>query len=156
LGARQMFSSLQRFRQLPDYLQVWPGHGAGSACGKALGAVPSTTVGYEKWFSWAFREADEEAFVRELLAGQPEPPRYFGVMKRVNKEGPALLSEVARPEWLPFEQLEQALAEGALVVDTRPMAVFAAAHIPGTLNLPYNYDFPNWAGWLISYERPFY
>jgi hydroxyacylglutathione hydrolase len=58
VGARQMFGSLQRFRQLPDYIQVWPGHGAGSACGKALGAVPSSTVGYEKLFSWAFQEED--------------------------------------------------------------------------------------------------
>jgi hydroxyacylglutathione hydrolase len=156
LGARQMFQSLQRFRQLPDYIQVWPGHGAGSACGKMLGAVPSSTVGYEKLFSWAFQEEDEALFVRQLLDGQPEPPRYFGVMKRVNKAGPTLLKDVTRPAWLPFERLAQALAEGALVVDTRPMAAFAASHISGTLNLPYNYDFPNWAGWLIPYDRPFY
>jgi hydroxyacylglutathione hydrolase len=52
-GARQMFHSLQRFKGLPDYLQLWPGHGAGSACGKALGAIPSSTIGYEKLFNWA-------------------------------------------------------------------------------------------------------
>jgi hydroxyacylglutathione hydrolase len=73
-GARAMFNSLQRFKALPDYLQLWPGHGAGSACGKALGAVPSSTVGYEKLFNWAFSHDGEDAFVRELLAGQPEPP----------------------------------------------------------------------------------
>lgn len=155
-GARQMFRSLQRFRQLPDYLQVWPAHGAGSACGKELGAVPSTTAGYEKLFNWAFREENEAAFIQELLAGQPEPPRYFAVMKRVNKEGPPLLNGRTLPPRLPIEDLEWAVEDELMVVDTRPIKSFAAGHIPGTINLPYNYDFPNWAGWLIDYNQPFY
>src|SRR5690606_26328059 len=75
-GARQMFNSLQRFKTLPDYLQVWPGHGAGSACGKSLGAVPSSTIGYEKIVNWALQIEDEEEFVQKLLDGQPEPPKY--------------------------------------------------------------------------------
>jgi len=72
-GARAMFRSLQKFKQLPDYLQVWPAHGAGSACGKALGAVPSSTVGYEKLFNWALAHANEEEFVRALLDGWTDP-----------------------------------------------------------------------------------
>src|SRR5699024_3145062 len=84
-GARDMYQSVKRFKDLPDYLQVWPAHGAGSACGKALGAVPSSTVGYEKQFGWAMKIEDEQAFVDELLDGQPEPPYYFAVMKHVNK-----------------------------------------------------------------------
>src|SRR5574337_1101086 len=68
-GARQLFGAIGRFLELPDYLQLWPGHGAGSACGKALGAVPQTTLGYEKMFNWAFGVADEAGFVREVLAG---------------------------------------------------------------------------------------
>lgn len=74
--ARTLFRSLERFRALDDRLLVWPGHGAGSACGKALGAVPATTVGYERRANWALREGDEDAFVRLVLAGQPEAPRY--------------------------------------------------------------------------------
>jgi glyoxylase-like metal-dependent hydrolase (beta-lactamase superfamily II) len=88
-GARQLFRSLGRFRELPDYLQVWPGHGAGSACGKALGAVPQTTVGYEKMFGWAFQIEDEGEFVGAVLEGLPEPPAYFAQMKRINRAGPS-------------------------------------------------------------------
>ncbi|CAA9340091.1 MAG: MBL-fold metallo-hydrolase superfamily, partial [uncultured Gemmatimonadaceae bacterium] len=90
-GARTLFRSLERFRALPDHLQLWPGHGAGSACGKALGAVPSSTVGYERRANWGVATLDEEEFVRLVLAGQPEPPRYFAEMKRVNRAGPRLL-----------------------------------------------------------------
>jgi hydroxyacylglutathione hydrolase len=106
VGARQMFHSLQRIKELPDYLQLWPGHGAGSACGKDLGAVPSSTLGYEKLFNWAFSYEDEDLFVSELLAGQPEPPRYFAMMKHLNKEGPPVLGRLALPEHLPFNRLE--------------------------------------------------
>ena len=78
VGAKQMFRSLrEKFLTLPDYVQVWPGHGAGSACGKALGTVPSSTVGYERLFSWWGRyleQADEEGFVEALLEGQPDAP----------------------------------------------------------------------------------
>ncbi|MGH7539581.1 MAG: MBL fold metallo-hydrolase, partial [Gemmatimonadota bacterium] len=83
-SARRLWASIQRFLELPEYLQVWPGHGAGSACGKALGAVPETTVGYEKRFSPAIDRArrGEEPFVRFILEGQPEPPLYFARMKR--------------------------------------------------------------------------
>ena len=88
-SARRLYSSVQRFLELPDYLQVWPGHGAGSACGKALGAVPETTVGYERRFSPAIEAAKrgEDAFVDFILEGQPEPPIYFARMKRDNKLG---------------------------------------------------------------------
>ncbi|MBA3533266.1 MAG: MBL fold metallo-hydrolase, partial [Ardenticatenales bacterium] len=88
-GARTLYRSVQRFKQYPDYLQLWPGHGAGSACGKALGAIPSTTLGYERRFNWAFTTQDEESFIATVLDGQPEPPRYFAQMKRLNKVGPA-------------------------------------------------------------------
>ena len=96
-GARLQYQSVARFKELPDYLQIWPGHGAGSACGKALGAIPSTTLGYEKLFNPAFQFDAEDAFVAWLLAGQPEAPRYFAQMKKVNKEGPALLATLPSP-----------------------------------------------------------
>ncbi|MBE7474774.1 MAG: MBL fold metallo-hydrolase [Anaerolineae bacterium] len=155
-GARQMFNSLQRFKTLPDYLQLWPAHGAGSACGKALGAVPSSTVGYEKMFNVALSHADEATFVRALLEGQPEPPKYFAQMKRLNKIGPPVLAGLPQPEHLPFNRLDALLAEGAPVVDTRPVAAFATGHLPGTINIPYDNSFTNWAGWLLSYDQPFY
>ncbi len=73
-GARMQYQTVQKFKTLPDYLQIWPGHGAGSACGKALGAIPSTTLGYEKLFNPAFQLADEDAFVRWLLGDSLSRP----------------------------------------------------------------------------------
>lgn len=151
-----MYRSLQRFKALPDYLQVWPSHGAGSACGKALGAVPSSTVGYEKLYNWALQCDDEEAFVRALLDGQPEPPPYFAVMKRVNREGPALLDQLPEPRAVAAEELPVLLAGGARVLDTRPSQSFAGGHVRGTLNIPYNKSFTTWAGWLVDDTRPLY
>src|SRR5690606_26613477 len=96
-GARNLFRSLRdRFLALPDHVQVWPGHGAGSACGKALGAVASSTVGYERltaWWADHLANGDEDGFVTALLEGQPDAPTYFGRMKRQNRDGPALLGE---------------------------------------------------------------
>ena len=154
-GARTLYRSLDRFRRLPDHLQVWPGHGAGSACGKALGAVPSTTVGYEKLGNWGLVTTDEEEFVRMVLAGQPEPPRYFARMKQVNKDGPALLGGMPKPRRLDSGDLESALRSG-VVVDARPAAQFTAGHVPGTLSIPLNASFTVWAGWLLPYDVDIY
>lgn len=155
-GAKDMFHSLERFKQLPDHLQVWPAHGAGSACGKALGAVPSSTVGYEKLFNWALQYTEEDKFVRALLAGQPEPPKYFAVMKRVNKEGPTLLDDLAPVVEMSTEDLKEILAKGEMVIDTRVAKEYAKAHIPGTINIPFNKSFTTWAGWLLDYTKNSY
>ena len=155
-SARSLFKSLQRFKTLPDYLQIWPGHGAGSACGKALGAMPFSTVGYEKIANWAFAIEDENEFVEMVLTGQPEPPKYFAEMKRINKEGPAILGDVPAPELLAPSEAGRLLAEGALIVDTRAAEAYAKGHVAGTVNIPYDKSFTTWAGWLVPYTRPFY
>ena len=155
-GARTLHRSIQAFKRLPDYLQLWPGHGAGSACGKSLGAMPSTTLGYERIANWGLADITEGEFLEQVLAGQPEPPSYFAAMKRINKEGPRLLHGVRRPERLPESRIAALLRDGATIVDTRPSAEFAAGFIPGTINVPLNKSFTTWAGWLISYDRPFY
>ncbi|MGN7472048.1 MBL fold metallo-hydrolase [Brevibacillus sp. SAFN-007a] len=154
---RQMFRSLARFKKLPDYLQVWPGHGAGSACGKAIGAVPSSTVGYEKRTNWALRHDDEQEFVQSLLAGQPEPPTYFARMKHGNKVGPRLVQEIMAPVQAEASiSTVEAWTKRGVVVDTRPPSLFAKKHVPGVINLPYDKSFPTWAGWLLDDERPVY
>ena len=155
-GARQLFRSLAAFRRLPDHLQIWPGHGAGSACGKALGAVPSSTLGYEKIANWALRIDDEDAFVQEVLAGQPEPPKYFAEMKRINRDGPRLLGALRRPARVPLARVTELVGSGAFVVDTRAAADFAAGHLAGTINIPLNRAFTTWAGWLVPYTQDFY
>jgi hydroxyacylglutathione hydrolase len=154
-AARDLFRSLQRFRALPEWVQVWPGHGAGSACGKALGAVPQSTVGYELRFNWAFAIADEQAFIEAVLAGQPEPPTYFARMKRINKEGPPPIGALGLPAaWTP-EHLHAAWAAGTPIIDTRPAAAFAGRATPRALNIPARSAFTTWAGWLVPYDRPF-
>jgi hydroxyacylglutathione hydrolase len=153
-GARRLYRSLERLKALPDYIQVWPGHGAGSACGKALGAIPSSTVGYEKLFNWGLNVDSEEQFVKLVLDGQPEPPRYFKEMKRINRDGAAPVIDLPEPRQLPSSALEQALTEG-LVVDTRPTTAIAGGYLPGTIAIPAGSSFLTWAGWLLPYDRPF-
>lgn len=154
-AARQLWHSLNWFRNLPDHLQVWPGHGAGSACGKGLGAMPQSTVGYEKRVNWALGALTEQEFVGQVLEGQPEPPAYFGRMKQVNRDGPVVLGRQEPLRWLPGATLFQALNDG-LVADGRPTAQFAIRQIPGTLNIPFGKSFPSYAGSLLPYDRDLY
>ena len=151
-SARALFQSLRLMREYPDYLQLWPGHGAGSACGKALGALPSTTLGYERLFNWAFQVSDEEEFVRAVLAGQPEAPRYFGRMKRLNRDGPP----AATRSWMVQRKVDSATLDRVLrertatVIDTRSSSAFAHGFIPGTINIPGGRSFTTWAGSLLD------
>lgn len=149
-SARQLFASIKRFCQLPDHLQVLPGHGAGSACGKALGAIPSSTVGYEKLSNWALADLSEDEFVHAVLDGQPEAPRHFARMKYINRDGPTVLG--ARPpiEELPTDALERLAAdEHTWLVDLRPTHAFTAAHIPRSVSLPFGRSFATWAGTVL-------
>lgn len=153
-GARALFRSAKQFRQLPDYLQIWPAHGAGSACGKGLGAIPSSTVGYEKLFNPALQFDDEEAFVEYILSEQPEAPKYFAVMKRVNKEGPAIIGDRPLPRKLDASDIVATAAEH-MVIDTSSGSTFAKGHVSGTISIPLKY-LAAWAGWLVDYDRPVY
>lgn len=153
-NARQLFDSLQRFQAAyPDHLQIWPGHGAGSACGKALGAVPMSTLGYEKIANWAFQARTTDDFVREVLESQSDPPPYFSIMKRVNRDGPTPIADVPHPARQAAATLPSRLNEGAVVIDLRPTAAFARGSLPGTINLPLNTSFVSRAGWLVPYDR---
>ena len=153
-SARVLYRSLERFRALPDYLQLWPGHGAGSACGKALGAMPQSTIGYEKIANWALAPRSEEAFVEEVLAGQPEPPTYFADMKRINRDGAPMLNGLPHPPMLDGAVLADTLASGTLVIDTRSTDAYAAGFVPGTLNVPLSKAFSTYAGWFVPYDQP--
>lgn len=154
-GARQMWNSLKRFKELPDYVQVWPAHGAGSACGKALGAVPSSTVGYEKIQNWALQHEDEDEFVKMLLEGQPEPPKYFAKMKKYNKSARRLLPQVPALSKLSKDQFVKAYKSGMTVIDTRKKEEFAAGFLPTSINIEGNNSFSTWAGWVLDYDEQF-
>ncbi|TJZ63351.1 MBL fold metallo-hydrolase [Sphingobacterium olei] len=155
-GAKQMYQSVKRFAELPDYVQMWPGHGAGSACGKTLGAVPSSTVGYEKIRNWAFQyENDKDGFIQYLLDGQPEPPKYFAMMKHLNKVNRPLLVEVPKHPKLTKAQFLTAYENGLKVIDTRNKKDFADGFIPNSINIQGNNSFSTWAGWLLNYQEQF-
>jgi hydroxyacylglutathione hydrolase len=155
-GARALYRSLQAFNRHEEWLQVWPGHGAGSSCGKGISAVPHSTLGYERRFNWAFRMKSETEFVDAVLTGQPDPPKYFATMKRMNKEGPRVIGDAARAVVRKNDaELASVIARGGLVIDTRAAAEYATGFVPGTINLPINNAFVTWAGWLIPYDQEF-
>lgn len=155
-GAKELYQSVQDFSKLPSYLQVWPGHGAGSACGKSLGAVPSSTVGYEKIRNWAFQyEDDENGFIDFLLDGQPEPPKYFAMMKKLNKEDRPLLTEIPKQNKLTKEEFIKAYSQDITIIDTRSKIDFAKGFIPKSINIQGNNSFSTWMGWLVDYSKPF-
>lgn len=158
-AAKQQFASIEsRFRPLPDYLQVWPGHGAGSPCGKSLGDVPMTTVGYELRNNPSIRAAaDEQTFVDFILAGQPEPPLYFARMKRDNRRGPALLPTLPAPPPVPASALAALLQRpDVAILDTRPRAAFMDGHLPGSLLTEIDFQFCAIAGSYVAEATPVY
>ena len=145
-GARDLFRSLKKLQELPDFVLVWPGHGAGSACGKSLGGSPVSTLGYERRSNWAFLASNEDNFVAEILAGQPEPPRYFKEMKRLNKEGPAVLHGLPRLNRIGNVESQ--------LIDTRPAEDIRAGNYQGAVAIPAGKSFTGWAGWVVGYAEP--
>lgn len=154
-GAKQLFASLKNeFLSLADYVQVFPAHGAGSPCGKALGAVPTTTVGYERenaWWSHYISADDEQGFIDELLDGQPDAHAYFARMKKENKEGPAIIGTPATVEELSADQAKNKLDEGsAIFVDTRGQKEVHRGTVKDSLNIPVGPKAANFAAWVID------
>jgi hydroxyacylglutathione hydrolase len=154
-SARSLYQSARQFMKWPDFLQVWPAHGAGSACGKSLGAVPQSTAGYEKRFNQSLLAADDEKhFVQTILEGQPEPPLYFGRMKRQNKNGPKLLGEIPKPFEMTADDLKNLDAKTHAILDARPWPTFRGGHLAGALHIPFGNQFPTLAGSFIDEDEP--
>ncbi|QTG80472.1 MBL fold metallo-hydrolase [Arthrobacter crystallopoietes] len=156
-GAKQLFVSLRnKFLALPDHVQVYPGHGSGSACGKALGAIPSTTVGYERLYSWwgKYLEAnDEQGFIDELLDGQPDAHAYFGRMKRQNRLGPEIMGERAPLPELDNQAIAADLAADKVTfVDTRPNGQVHEGTVAGALNIPAGNKAASFGAWAYDPE----
>lgn len=154
-GARDLFASLRdRFLTLPDYVQVLPAHGSGSACGKALGAIPASTVGYERNFSWwsqYLKNDDEQGFVDELLSGQPDAHAYFGRMKIENKIGPAVIGDM--PELVEYtaNELRSALdADSVIFVDTRHNSKVHEGTVERSLNIPGVAKAASYGAWVYA------
>jgi len=149
-SARTLYSTTKKLEDIPDFVQVWPAHGAGSACGKALGAVPMSTVGYERRFNPALLAAtSEQNFVDFILEGQPEPPLYFANMKRDNKIGPPVLGGLPKPSKMSVADLQALDAKRVALVDTRPWEAFRAGHVPGAMSFPLINNFNTNVGSMV-------
>jgi hydroxyacylglutathione hydrolase len=154
--ARALWRSLhERVLTLPDDLPVYPTHGAGSFCSAPTSAEPTTTIGREKATNPLLAAQDEDAFVKLLVGGLGSYPRYFLRLRETNRRGPRLYG--ATPPSLaalPPQQVRWLVAEGAELVDARPIGAFAAGHIPGAMSIPLRDAFATWLGWLVADDRP--
>jgi hydroxyacylglutathione hydrolase len=154
--ARSLWRSLQeRILTLPDDLPVYPTHGAGSFCSAPLTGERTTTIGREKTSNPLLATPDEDAFVTALLVGLGSYPPYFLRLREVNRRGPAVFEwESPGLRRLDVAEVRRLIAEGARLIDTRPIEEFGAAHIPGALSIQLRDQFATWLGWLVEPERP--
>ena len=152
--AGQLFHTVtERLARLPDDLVVYPGHTAGSACGKKIGDAPSTTIGQEKLVNYAFQARRKDEFVRMVLGGMPAPPTYYAVLKQMNKAGPPLLADLPAGAPLSPEQVDERQAGGALVIDASAPDAFGTGHVPSAVFAGLGPNFTAWLGWLAPYDR---
>lgn len=154
-AAKELFRSVAAFARRPDRLLLWPGHGAGSACGKQLGGVPVSSLGYEKLTNWAFKTPDEDAFVKSVLADQPDPPRYFREMKRLNRVGAPRLRTRGELRRIAASDLNALVTVHAEFIDLRADAT-TLGYLPGSIALPLTRRFLTQAGSVLRYGMPVY
>jgi hydroxyacylglutathione hydrolase len=143
----------KRFAALANGLVVYPGHTAGSSCGRSIGDAPHTTIGAERLTNYAFRAGSPDEFVDRVLQGMPMPPTYYPVLKRLNKDGPPLLATLAEGGALDPDSVARRQAEGVLVVDARSPDAFGQRHVPGSVFAGLGENFAAWMGWLAPYDR---
>lgn len=146
-----------RYVPLGDRMEIYPCHGAGSACGKSIGDRRHSTLGNERLFNPALREGgDEEAFIDWLLDDLPEPPRHFARLKRLNtkparqQQGPALPPPLSPRDF----QARAADGDAIQIVDIRSILAFGGGHVPNAVNIALRTEFVNWAGWMLNDSRP--
>jgi hydroxyacylglutathione hydrolase len=147
--ARAQYRSLRRLAALPDATAVWPTHGAGSFCSAPPGAARVTTIGAEKTANPLLAAPDEDAFARALLASLGSYPAYFARLAETNRRGPALVAKAPGLALLTPAAVRSLAVRGGWVVDVRPVADFAAGHIPGAVSIPLRDQFATWLGWLV-------
>ncbi|WP_328767297.1 MBL fold metallo-hydrolase [Streptomyces sp. NBC_00286] len=152
--ARAQYRSLRRLAELPDTTAVWPTHGAGSFCSAPPGAERTTTIAAQKRANPLLAAPDEATFVRQLLDSLGSYPAYFGRLSEVNRHGPAVLRSAPTLPALSLDRVLRLIGEGAQIIDVRPVADFAAGHIPGAVSIPLRDQFATWLGWLLPDDTP--
>jgi glyoxylase-like metal-dependent hydrolase (beta-lactamase superfamily II)/rhodanese-related sulfurtransferase len=152
---RLQFGTMRRLAELPDDVLLLPTHGAGSFCASSPpGEERTSTLGAERGANPALADVEEETFVRRQLAGLQAYPDYYAHMAPINRAGPPITGSVPLPAPLSADAVAGMLAEGAWLVDTRDGPSFAAAHVPGSLNLPLEASFAAYVGWLLPFDTP--
>jgi len=156
--AKELYESLQKFKSFQNYLQLWPGHGAGSACGKALGAVPSSTVGYELQFNPSIQETgNKDGFVNYILSGQPEPPMYFARMKFENRTGPRYLGKLPAPLRLKSSNINELIGDDdTVIIDTRNWKKYKSGHLNGSIFATLDDSFNTTVGCYVTPDKSIY
>lgn len=153
--ARDLFRALQaEILTLPDDLPVYPTHGAGSFCSAPAGAARTTTIGTERATNQLLGIDDEDEFVTTLLAGFGSFPTYFRQLPEINRRGPRAYARVPDLALLDLATMRRHLAEGAALVDARPIAAFSTAHAAGAISIEHRSVFASWLGWLVDLARP--
>jgi glyoxylase-like metal-dependent hydrolase (beta-lactamase superfamily II)/rhodanese-related sulfurtransferase len=151
--ARAQYRSLRRLATMPDATEVWPTHGAGSFCSAPPGAARTSTIGIEKVTNPLLAAPDEDAFVARLLRGLGSYPAYFARLGELNRNGPLVPTA---PGLAPLDAatVRRLLADGGSIVDVRPVADYAAGHLPGSVSIPLRPPFATWLGWLVPPDIP--
>jgi hydroxyacylglutathione hydrolase len=153
--AGMLYDSLHdKLLALPDSVEVYPAHGAGSLCGRNISSETSSTIGQQRQFNYALRPMPKEEFVRMMTTDLPEAPAYFARDVAINRDGAAELTDLPEPAALDPQSVEALRMKGATVLDTRPAAQYGTGHVPGSLNIGLSGQFASWAGALISPSTP--
>ena len=146
-----MYDSLHRkLLTLPDHTRVYPAHGAGSLCGRSMSAERSSTIGQERATNPALAPMSREAFIADITRDVPETPVYFLHSRDTNRAGPALRAERPLPPALSPTSVAAEIERGAIVLDARPFADYAAGHVPGSLHVPLDGQYASWVGTLVG------
>ncbi|PYQ67404.1 MAG: MBL fold metallo-hydrolase [Acidobacteria bacterium] len=153
--AGMLYDSLHdKLLALPDSVEVYPAHGAGSLCGRNISSETSSTIGQQRQFNYALRPMPKEEFVRMMTTDLPEAPAYFSRDVAINRGGASELAELPDPPALEARDVEVLQKKGAIVLDTRPAAQYGAGHVPGSLHIGLSGQFASWAGALVSPGTP--
>jgi glyoxylase-like metal-dependent hydrolase (beta-lactamase superfamily II)/rhodanese-related sulfurtransferase len=151
---KQLFQTIQsKLMDLPNPVRVFPGHGAGSACGKNLSTELQSTIGEQRAVNYACRPMPEQEFIALVTAGQPSAPEYFVYDAILNRKQREVFDAQAHLTPLDDTALSAALAHGATILDTRDAPTFAAGHLPGALNVPADGRFAETAGMVLTGDQ---
>lgn len=146
-----LYDSLhQKLLALPDAVMVYPAHGAGSLCGRAMRAEKSSTIGTERLTNYALQIASREEFIRQLTTNLPTRPDYFLEDAEINRSGAATLTELAPLRAVSPEEVQTLLQQNAWVLDVRSGDAFAAGHVSGSINIALSGQFASWAGGMLG------